>query len=178
MLTEAPKEFRIVFECDGMRHHQFSIFRPLDPDYRSKIVPESWEKNAHDLGLQIVNSVDDWAHLLPYEKQVIAAFSEIDQKIGPSMAYYEVTRDDGVVTDRYAYQTFGWMGRDLNKIVERASEFAKSIKDADQSIVWRRLPRLAKDHESGKFYFSCRLHVLPYVMLPGEKPEGELFPEA
>lgn len=111
-------------------------------------------------------------------KEFRAAFDGIEQIDGPPMAYYEVTDTDGAVT-RYVYQTFGWQSDDPTKIVTRFNGLAQTIRDSGQSIVWRRHPALvAKDPEGGKFYASCRFHVLPYVKLSGEKLEGEEMDEA
>lgn len=46
------------------------------------------------------------------------------------------------------------------------------------TIVWRSKPEF-EFMPNGKVSFYCRCHVLPYVALEGEKPEGcDPWPEA
>lgn len=94
------------------------------------------------------------------------------------MAYNERRNDDDEIVERCIYQTFAWKSRDLDKIVRRVIDLCSQLKSRSiTSIVWRTAPELVKETD-GTIYFYCRLHALPYIALPGAKPECEEMAEA
>jgi hypothetical protein len=102
------------------------------------------------------------------------AFRSIAQADGPPVAYYSSSIDGDC--SRYAYQTFSWRNGDHRAVINQVASFAVSLDIAGKSIVWRCRPEFT--YGDGEYYFYCRLHVLPYEVMPGNKLEGEETPEA
>lgn len=102
----------------------------------------------------------------------IRAFMPIPQVDGPPLAYHEQTKHGRTV--RYAYQTFAWRHQDKNRLIQQVAGFAASL--TGKGIVWRQRPEFS--HHNGEYFFACRLHVLPYEVLPGEKPQCQDVPLA
>jgi len=166
------KTFDIVVEHKGVRiGTPYAIIRGCGPG-REEATQESRDRFDRELGAGLHAFVNEWIRLEPFKARCRQEFLEIEQCSGPPQAYYY--GDDR----RYTYQTFSWQSHDPEKIIARVVEFARSIKDAGQSIVWRRYPDFYWVEDCSKYFFSCRLHVQPYVELAGAKQEGEAPPEA
>lgn len=179
-MIEAADEFRIVIEHGGLRKHEYSILKHFGVPGRDEATPEGRDEMDRRMGAGIEQSIKDWIPLIQFDKQIQAAFDGIQQKVGPPDSFNDV--HVGEFVTRCWYQTFGWQSADPAKIVARFNDLAATIKAVGGlQIVWRRRPTLiskAPEDQGGKFFASCRLHVLPYVELSGAKLEGDKMPEA
>jgi hypothetical protein len=180
--------FGIVIEHDGLRKHEYGILKNASFAGREDATQEGRDEMDKRLGADIQKSITEWLPLIDFDKQIRDAFNGIIQKDGPPDSYNYV--HDGDTATLCRYQTFSWQSADPAKIVKRFQGLAQSIRESGQSIVWRRHPTLLSNfrmpeelkeitpEEAAKYYARCRLHVVPYVELPGAKLEGEPRPEA
>ena len=143
----------------------------------SKLSAKVTEASPPPLGpwARMVGETSHSVRVLPRymdENGNVVAFKQFVQYAGPQVAYYDAR--DG----RYCYQVFSWQSDDPAKIIARLEGLAAAIAASGaHTIVWRTKPEFIEDGGRSRFY--CRFHVLPYAgPLAGEKPEGEMTPEA